>query len=342
MRKLIYLLICIVFIITSCSPGRGSPTQDNGTELSTTTPGRTTEPSGLDQGKTPKKTLMIDPAPSQLIDPEISNIKTNISSYQNGEIPRYELFEITFQVDSDAKNFQLPFDASPPAGIEPEIGISVDALLTPDNWQTIYTQPAFYYQEFDDLVKSGREWFYPTGNYSWKVRFTPTMEGTWQFKLVSQDSAGTYESPTSSFIVGPSTNRGFIRVSQSDARYFEFENGSYFPGLGYNMNFDHISWDNPVLDNRENFRIMSENGIQLVRIWLSQWGIYDVSWNPWNAIDPQLHGQYIPESALNFEKVYPGSDVSMKIDARNNPCMFIGFMKASPAVKRSTNYRVRV
>jgi hypothetical protein len=342
MRKLIYLLICTVFLPVSCSPGRGSTTQSNGIELSTTTPVRTTESSVVDQGNTPKKTLEIEPAPSQSIGPEIYNIKTNVPSYLNGVIPRYELFEITFQVDTDAKNFQFPFDVSPPAGIEPEIGITINALFTPDGWQTIYTQPAFYYQEFDDQVKSGLEWFYPTGNFSWKVRFTPTMEGTWQFKLVGQDSTGTYESPIRSFLVGPSTNRGFIRVSRSDARYFEFENGSYFPGLGYNMNFDHVSWDNPVLDNQENFRIMSENGIQLVRIWLSQWGIYDVSWNPWNAIDPRFHGQYIPESALNFEEVYPGSDVSMKIDASNNPCMFIGFMKASPAVKRTTNYRVRV
>jgi len=66
------------------------------------------------------------------------------------------------------------------------------------------------------------------------------------------------------------------------------------------MNFDHVSWNNPVLENEENFRAMSENGIQLVRIWLSEWGIYGPSWNPWNSIDPQLHGQYIPFSGLTF------------------------------------------
>jgi len=274
--------------------------------------------------------------------PLIHSVQTNSSSYPGGTIPRYEKFEITFQVDTNAQNLQLPYDAAPPAGIPPEIGITVDALFTPDNWQTVYTQPAFYYQEFEDQVKSNREWFYPTGNYSWKVRFAPTQAGDWQYRLVAQDASGPSQTDAATFSVGPSSRSGFVRVSQTDARYFEFENGVYFPGLGYNMNFNHISWNNPVLDNQDNFQIMAENGIQLARIWLSQWGIFDVSWNPWNTINPDLHSLYIPFTSMSLEEVYPGSDVSMKISAGANPCMFLGLFKAPPAVKRNTTYRVRI
>ncbi len=274
--------------------------------------------------------------------PLIYNISNNEEQYPNCLIPAYEKIEITFQVDTAANNKQMPYDPATPPGVEPGLGISVDALFSPDNWQTIYTQPAFYYQEFFDEVKSGKEWFYPSGNYSWKVRFSPNRPGIWQFKLVAQDASGVSESASQSFQVIPSVNPGFIRVSGNDPRYFEFGNGTYFLGLGYNMNYDHVNWVNPILDNQAQFQRMSDNSIQLVRIWLSEWSIYGSSWNPWNAINPDLQGQYIPYSGLTNERVFPGSEISMRIDANINPCMFIGVWKAPPAVKRDTTYRVRI
>ncbi|MFC1975669.1 LamG-like jellyroll fold domain-containing protein [Chloroflexota bacterium] len=285
---------------------------------------------------------LVMPVAVQADGPTIQNIATNEATYSNGEIPQYEKFEITFQVDTVAQSLQLPYDAAPPPGVEPDIGITIDALFTPDNWQTVYQQPAFYYQEFQDEIKSGKAWFYPTGNAFWKVRFAPAQAGTWQFKLAARDAGGLSETPPVTFTVVPSANKGFVKVSEADTRYFEYDNGAYFSGLGYNMNYSQVSWTNPVLDNETNFQIMSENGIQLVRIWLSQWGIYGPSWNPWNSIEPSQHGQYIPYTGLNFEYTFPGSKVSMRVNATYNPCMFIGVWKAKPAVKRNTDYRVRI
>ncbi|MBM3303143.1 MAG: hypothetical protein FJY85_24755, partial [Deltaproteobacteria bacterium] len=113
--------------------------------------------------------------------PASSDITTNLADYPNGQVPRYDKLELTFQVDTVAQNLQLPYDAAPPPGVDPEIGVTVDALFTPDDWQTVYTQPAFYYQEFEDQVRSSQEWFYPTNNFSWRVRFAPDQVGTWQF-----------------------------------------------------------------------------------------------------------------------------------------------------------------
>lgn len=274
--------------------------------------------------------------------PNIQDISLNLRDFPNGVIPRYEKLEITFQVDTSAENLQLPYDDAPPPGIQRGIGITVDALFSPDDWQTVYRQPAFYYQAFEDQVKNGKEWFYPTSRYVWKVRFAPNRPGSWSFKLVARDASGKRETKPEQFLVSDSRNGGFVRVSDRDARYFELENGSYFPGLGYNMNYDHISWENPILDNESNFKAMSRNGIQLVRMWLSQWGIYGPSWNPWNSMNVDHHSQYIPASFLTFEQAYPGSEVSMKISQEYNPCMFIGFMKPAPAVKQNATYRVRV
>jgi hypothetical protein len=256
---------------------------------------------------------------------KISGVTDNRSSYPHGRIPKYDKFEITFTVDgSMAENFQLPYDASPPPGVKPEVGISVDAVFT-DPGGEMHIQPAFYYQEFEDQVKSGREWFYPTGDFYWKVRFAPHQTGTWKYRLEVQDAGGTARSVEKRFSVVDSANRGFIRVSKNDSRYFEFDDGTYFPALGFNMNYDHVSWENPVLDNEEQFRRNSQNGVQLVRIWLSQWGIYSSAWNQWrSATAPD---QYVPATFLTFDVHHPESELSMTLIAENgrvNPCMYLG------------------
>lgn len=276
----------------------------------------------------------------------ISQVTDNRATYPAGQIPRYQKIEIDFQVEnSTATNPQLSYDSAPPAGVESGIGITVNALFTPDNWQTVYTQPAFYYEEYQQDIRGGHEWFYPTGRMSWRVRFAPDVEGNWQYRLTAQDAGGTTQSSAYSFSVTASSRHGFVRVSPHDSRYFEFDDGTYFPALGYNMNYDHIDWEDPVLRNEENFQTMRDNGIQLVRIWLSEWGIYGSAWNPWNAQEDSFLGRYIPYEGITFSVAYPGSDVSMIVSAGNpslSSCMFIGWEKSRPAVKRNTNYRVQV
>ena len=277
--------------------------------------------------------------------PAIGPIATNLTDYPNGKIPRYEKLELTFDIDTVAENLQWPYDPVPPPGVEPGTGITVNALFTPDNWQTVYRQPAFYYQEFVDEVRSGQEWFYPTESFAWKVRFAPNQVGTWQYKLTALDATGIAQTTPQAFTVVPSEHPGFIRVSSRDPRYFEFEDGSYFPALGYNMNYDHVSWINPTLDNQEDFQKMSQNGIQLIRIWLSQWGIFTSAWSPWNAQEPDLHSEYIPEPGMTHEEAYPDHETSMELvwdSPWRSACMFIGQWKAKPAVKRNTDYRFRV
>ncbi len=207
------------------STGRAdnSPSQSPNTEASPSSPAHT-----------PTTTIPSQPV-NNFAEPEIKEVTVNSEPAASAQsIPLYEKAEIAFDVGTIAKELQFPYNASPPPGITPGTGITVDAHFTPDNRQTVYTQPAFYYQDFDYEIKDGRNWIYPADRFFWKVRFTPTQPGNWQFRLAAQDAGGIYQTEAYAFSVTPSENKGFIKVSRSDPRYFEYDNGTYFTGLGYN------------------------------------------------------------------------------------------------------------
>lgn len=269
----------------------------------------------------------------------------NITTTPAGTIPLHDKFEISFTVNTSAQNPQFPYDPNPPTGVTARTGVTVDAVFTSPSNQTII-QPAFYYQEFLDENKTGGEWFYPTGTYKWKVRFSPKEVGSWSFRLRAQDASNCAigvnpctswsESSPQSFQVVNSTNKGFIRVSPNDPRYFEFENGEYFPNLGYNLNYNRVDWINPsTRTNLENFQKMSENGIQYARIWLTQWGIFSSNENPWKSHTGS-------GSFLTFEDSYDNHELSMVVNAAGNRCMFTGWNTAQPAIKRNANYKVQI
>ena len=298
--------------------------------------------------------------------PTIGPITTNQDDYPNSQIPHYDKFELTFNVNTIAKNLQFPYDPSPPPGLEPDLGITVDALFSPDNWQTVYTQPAFYYQEFEHEFKGGQDWIYPSNNFVWKVRFAPHQMGIWHFKLMAQDATGIRTTQPQTFTVVSSENNGFINVSQNDPRYFEYDDGTYFPALGYNLNHRALDWFNPVLANQDNFQIMSDNGLQLVRTWVSQWSIFGSAWNPWRSHNP-LHQSQEPYSGLRHDagppfNLTPGidppiarseSEVFMWLNHDETvfndgnqwnftPCMVLGWTSPQLPVKRNTDYRIKV
>ncbi len=290
--------------------------------------------------------------------PAIRDITTNLATYAGAEIPQFEKFEITFQVDTTAQNLQLPFDETPPPGLEPGLGISVDAHFTPDNWQTEFIQPAFYYQEFEDEIKADQMWLYPTDNFAWKVRFAPDRAGTWQFKLIARDASGLYETGSFGFEVAPSANKGFLKVSETDPRYFEFQDGTYFPGLGYNAD---------IPTDPGGFETMAGNGIQLIRTWLpSQLSIFGSAWSPWQPFGaapqaPEPNARLSHDAAPPFNLTLgvdpplarPGSELFLwlshdETEYRNGvqwnfvPCAVWGWQTPKLPVKPNTDYRLRV
>ena len=138
-----------------------------------------------------------------------------------------------------------------------------------------YAQPAFLYQRFEDDVRNGRDWHYPTSDFNWKVRFSPNAVGTWKYRIVVQDRTGSAETQLRTFSVEPSSNHGFVRVSRADSRYFEFDDGTFFTGLGFQFP-EYL--EDPVTRGGPAYRQLGNNGINFVRLWISS--LYRVGLDP--------------------------------------------------------------
>ena len=287
--------------------------------------------------------------------PSVSGVTDNRSSYSGSQVPKYEKFEITFQVSTTSQNPYVPYDNAPPPGVTPALGVTVNGLFLPQgqtDWTKAYVQPAFYYQDFDYQQISGKDYFYPKNDFSWRVRFAPTQTGTWNYKLKMQDSAGTYETPTAtSFIVSEntdsvhSTRKGFIRVSQTDPRYFEYEDGTFFPATGTNMTWKMIDWDSPVKNNSGTMSSLGSNGMQFIRFWLSDWGIWGPRQGLWSGMFWQNLDFNADELGVWPTDTRPGSDVAFHLVGHWQPCIVLGLggsYKEAPAVKKNTTYKVLV
>lgn len=279
--------------------------------------------------------------------PQIHTIVTNASAYVDSKLPRYAKFEITFQLDSAANNLYMPYDESPPPGVDAKIGVSVDAQFTPDNWETIYTVPAFYFQGFEHQIDNGQDWIYPTPDHSWKVRFAPNQVGNWQYRISAIDKGGSAVPVTGNFEVVASASHGFVRASRNDSRYFEFDDGTYFPGQGYNMTYNQDEWLNPIQSNQRMFQKMGQNGLQLARLWLTQWSIYSSAWNPWTGAQ-QNYPSNVPATSMHGSWDPVNSHSEWVIQMRYPPneyfdsCMFVNPQLSQPAVKPNTNYQIQI
>lgn len=72
-----------------------------------------------------------------------TNISDNRGGYSDSQIPKYEKFEVTFQIqNSVASNYFYPYDANAPAGVESGAGITVNATFTDPQGNT-FIQPVF-------------------------------------------------------------------------------------------------------------------------------------------------------------------------------------------------------
>lgn len=273
------------------------------------------------------------------------------------DIPQYGKAELNFTVTTNAENLQLPFDPNPPAGIEPGIGITVEARFTPDDWETVFIQPAFYHQEFIEETRDGQTWLYPTDNYRWRVRFSPHIAGEWQYSVRAQDAQFEYSTRAYSFTVTPTEEHGFVQVSEQDQRYFEFDDGTYFPGIGINLNLP---------DNLDELPALSDNGIQLIRTYLpSQYSIWGSAWSPWQPVGAVANG---PESnarlgyntAVSLNRTpedpplaVPDHDFFLTLTHdetvfddgqqwRHFPCAVFGWNTPQIPVKPDSSYQLRV
>jgi len=287
----------------------------------------------------PKPNHQTNSAPEAVTEKATSSENLTVSKIVDlGTITQYGKQEITFDVFTLAINPQLPFDSTPPNGIDGTAGISVNGVFTSPTGK-IWSQPAFYYRFFDEQIKAGRDWLYPTNRSAWKIRFSPDEVGTWQYYIKARDQTGVTQTETFSFNVTTSTSHGFIKASKTDPRYFEYSDGIYFPALGINSG---LQWLNPS-SNQNFFEVTGQNNIQVVRTWLTMWSIFGSTWNPWYGSRNDYDG-YLPRAGIFTNGLFTKPMSQMRlVYADNNSywfdaCRAIGAFDTAPAVKQNTQH----
>lgn len=141
--------------------------------------------------------------PIPVIPPKISQV-----TLDRADLPRYESLEITLKTDAQFSN---PYDAR---------DVRLQALFTAPDGKTINV-PGFW-----------------DGEQSWRVRFTPWIEGEWTYALVITDLRTESAPSTGSFTVSPSELHGWLQVGswvdpEYSPHYLVTHDGAPFYGVGH-------------------------------------------------------------------------------------------------------------
>lgn len=80
-------------------------------------------------------------------------------------------------------------------------------------------------------------WCYPEGKAGWHARFAPTAVGRWTCVARWSGTAGDLASAPVVVQCMPSRNRGYVRVSRRDPRWFETTDRAPFFAIGNNLAF---------------------------------------------------------------------------------------------------------
>lgn len=192
-------------------------------------------------------------APAPLAQQQALALRSVVSP--SNTVPRYSRTELTLDL---AATYDNPFNPN---------AIDVWGLFTSPKGQTLRVN-GFLDQPFTRRLDHDAEQIQPAGKPAWKIRFAPTIEGTWRYRVFAKDRSGETSLPESSFTVGPSKNPGFIRRAEHNPSMFAFDNGQPYFAIGENMcwggkrgSFDYDDWLPPL----------AKAGGNWIRIWMSSW-----------------------------------------------------------------------
>ena len=127
--------------------------------------------------------------------------------------------ELTFAL---AATYDNPFDPD---------DVRVNCEITGPDGAPV-TVPAFLYVPFEvnaDGTTGAR------GEPVWKVRFAPSREGDYAYRITARDRTGQAESPVGTFRCVAGEGRGFVRVAEGNPLAFEFADGTPFHAIGLNL-----------------------------------------------------------------------------------------------------------
>lgn len=169
---------------------------------------------------------------------------TSVDGPEDGET--HSVVEMTVELDAV---FDNPFD---------QREVSLDATFTGPGGDTM-TLPGFW-----------------DGEGSWKLRFTPAVDGVWGYSIVVTDRRGSSPPTKGEIVAEPSDHPGFIRIgSQVDPdyspRYFAYEDGTAWYGRGHADLDMSLGGASPDGDGLRKFTEMIEIG-ENYEMWWPMWG----------------------------------------------------------------------
>jgi hypothetical protein len=239
------------------------------------------------------------PRPPPPAPPPIRNVRANAA-----QVRCYERFEATFALPDRYPN---PFDPDQ---------VTATATFECPTGGTV-TVDAFYFQDYYRTLGPTGERTQPQGLANWKVRFAPTTPGAYRYRLTVKDHAGLSTWEGGHFEATRPRRHGFLRVSQSDPRFFEFDDKTPFFAIGHNIRspFDvrtdqQFPWKQRWMEGSaaymRYFRELSRNGANFVEIWAAAWSL-GLEWNPlWEG----YHGigQYNMRNAWELDQVVESAE----------------------------------
>jgi hypothetical protein len=206
---------------------------------------------------------------------------------------RYELLEVRIDLDATYDN---PFD--------PE-QISVEAEFIAPSGKRIVV-PGFFTQDFERVLRDGREILRKVGSPYFAVRFTPTEVGTYRYRIVvtgqgAGDTGQGKRQVTSQWLtLKVSSNpkaKGFVR--RSKFWHLQFDDGTPFVPVGLN-----VCWSGNNLRAYERwFEAMRKNGANFARIWLVRWNM-GLEWTTGDGNGMYLGlGKYALDNAWRIDEL---------------------------------------
>lgn len=192
-------------------------------------------------------------------------------------------------------------------------GITVNVVFTsPTGVQK--TVPAFYYQDFTRTqAGNGDEIMTPLATIDWRARFTPEEVGTYSYYITVSDKDGTSRYPTTgatSFSVSASSNKGFLRVSPTDSRFFTLSSGQDFVPIGSGHQWWTSKNATRSYDYETTFNDFGKNGVNFVRLWTQNDGY---------ALTVESHfdhykwpDDFNPENRIDLATIPKGTQINMR------------------------------
>lgn len=143
----------------------------------------------------------------------------------------------------------------------------------------------FWYVPYERQVVNNQERLMKSGEPAWKLRFTPSEAGEYEWRLRVRDRSGEKESEPARFFVQPQQVRGFVRRSNDTPYYLEYDNGEPYFAIG-----EDVCWGGArqTLDYDEWFPALGAAGGNFARIWLVRWNM-GLEWTP---TDPSVRGRF--------------------------------------------------